>query len=172
MASLPAAITRVGVIGSGQMGLGIAYVSALHAKAKVSLYDASPAQLDKGVNLFESLLKKDVTKNKISQQEADEARSRLVLLKSDSHGVEAFASASAAEQPQMIIEAVTENLAVKQDIFSKLAKVMPLETILATNTSSISVTKIAASAKRADDAEGKSPARVCNKSRAVSTASE
>lgn len=160
MASLPAAITRVGVIGSGQMGLGICYVSALHAKATVSLYDTSPTQLEKGLNLFESLLKKDISKGKITQKDADEARGKLNVIKGSAAGVGAFAQGPASSQPQIIIEAVTENLTVKQNTFSKLAQCMPPDTILATNTSSISVTKIAACAKRSDDAEGKSSARV------------
>lgn len=143
MSALPSAIARVGVIGAGQMGLGIAYVSALHAKAQVFLYDASPAAMDKGVAMFDSLLKKDVGKSKITQKEADEAKARLSVIKG---GLSALGDR--ASSPQMIIEAATENLRVKQDIFKTLANSVPIETILATNTSSISISKIAASAVR------------------------
>ncbi|EPQ26136.1 uncharacterized protein PFL1_06344 [Pseudozyma flocculosa PF-1] len=153
-------IKSVGVVGAGQMGLGIAYVAALRAEIpSVLLCDASQAQLDKGVSFFESLLKKDVGKGKIKQDQADLARSRLITVPS----VEDFARDS-SKTPDMVIEAATENLAIKQKIFGSLATHLPLTTILATNTSSISISKIAASAVPAGAKPGseeawKGPAR-------------
>lgn len=164
-------VKTLGVVGAGQMGLGIAYVAALRAQIpSVLLCDASPVALDKGVSFFESLLKKDVSKGKIQQADADAARARLVIVSK----LEDFAAGSASKRTggsgdgaaaDMVIEAATENLSIKQKIFGTLASSLPLETILATNTSSISVSKIAASAVPADckpgsEAAWKSPARV------------
>lgn len=156
-------VKTLGVVGAGQMGLGIAYVAALRAQIPaVLLCDASPAQLQKGVGFFETLLKKDVSKGKIQQADADAARARLITVDK----LHDFAVKGANGAPaDMVIEAATENLAVKQSIFGTLASSLPLQTILATNTSSISVSKIAASAvpenaKPGSDEAWKSPARV------------
>lgn len=153
-------VKTLGVVGAGQMGLGIAYVAALKAQIpSVMLCDASAGQLSKGVAFFETLLKKDVAKGKVSQSDADAARARLVTVEK----LEDFAGSKGIAD--MVIEAATENLAVKQKIFGTLASTLPLETILATNTSSISVSKIAASAvgagvKPGSEEAWKSPARV------------
>ncbi|ETS59636.1 hypothetical protein PaG_06562 [Moesziomyces aphidis] len=152
-------VKTLGVVGAGQMGLGIAYVAALKAQIpSVMLCDASAGQLSKGVAFFETLLKKDVAKGKVSQSDADAARARLVTVEK----LEDFAGSKGIAD--MVIEAATENLAVKQKIFGTLASTLPLETILATNTSSISVSKIAASAvgagvKPGSEEAWKSPAR-------------
>lgn len=155
-------VKTLGVVGAGQMGLGIAYVAALRAQIPaVLLCDASPAQLQKGVSFFETLLKKDVSKGKIQQADADSARARLITVEK----LEDFSNKGGKGAADMVIEAATENLSVKQKIFGTLASTLPLETILATNTSSISVSKIAASAVGANVKPGseeawKSPARV------------
>ncbi|KIS69569.1 putative 3-hydroxybutyryl-CoA dehydrogenase [Mycosarcoma maydis] len=154
-------VKTLGVVGAGQMGLGIAYVAALRAQIpSVLLCDASPAALEKGVSFFETLLKKDVSKGKIQQADADAARARLITVER----LEDFASKGGNGAADMVIEAATENLTTKQKIFGTLASSLPLETILATNTSSISVTKIAASAvgvhvKPGSEEAWKSPAR-------------
>lgn len=150
--------SRIAVIGGGQMGLGIAYVSALHAKAQVQLVDADPSQLEKAVSFFGSLLAKDVKKGKISEIQAKEARERLQTVSS----IEKLASGSSSS-PQMAIEAVTERLSIKQSIFSSLAQHLPEDAILCTNTSSISISKIAASALR----KGEDPAKSTSPSRAI-----
>ena len=155
-------VKTLGVVGAGQMGLGIAYVAALRAQIpSVLLCDASPAALEKGVSFFETLLKKDVSKGKIQQADADAARARLITVER----LEDFASKGGNGAADMVIEAATENLTTKQKIFGTLASSLPLETILATNTSSISVTKIAACAvgvhvKPGSEEAWKSPARV------------
>ncbi len=104
------------------------------------LCDASPAQLQKGMAFFDKLLAKDVSKGKLKQEDADAAKARLVSI----DGIPAFAGGDSI--PDMVIEAATENLSIKQKIFSSLASTLPLHTILGTNTSSISITKIAAAA--------------------------
>lgn len=149
-------ITKIAVTGAGQMGLGIAYVAAVNARASVRLYDGNVKALDKGVAFFESLLAKDVKKNKMTQQQADEARGRLSIIKD----LEALGD----KPPEMVCEAIVENLGAKQDLFKRLANIVPVETILATNTSSISVSKIASAAVRekfqGGERDRESPARV------------
>ncbi|KAL7936693.1 putative 3-hydroxybutyryl-CoA dehydrogenase [Trichoderma chlorosporum] len=127
-------VKSLGVLGAGQMGLGIALVAAQRARVPVTLVDASEQALSKGVAFAEKLLAKDVSKSKITQEQADQARSLLTT----STKIEDFSSVD------FIIEAVPEIPQLKFDIFSKLAKIAPPHAILATNTSSISITRIAA----------------------------
>lgn len=144
-------VKTLAVIGaSGQMGNGIAYVAALKAKIpRILICDQSEAQLDKGLQFFDKLLAKDVSKSKITQDDADRARSSLIKVE----GIEKLAEYQEGP-PDMVIEAATENLQIKQKIFKTLASTLPLSTILATNTSSISVSKIAASAVDEKAAKG------------------
>ncbi|KAI9511436.1 3-hydroxyacyl-CoA dehydrogenase [Russula earlei] len=148
-------IRTLGVIGAGQMGLGIAYVAALRAKVAVQLYDRSPEQISKGLNLMDRLLAKDAAKGRISEADAKHARERVSVIE-HAMGVRGL------RDVDMVIEAVSENLEVKQRIFAELAAEMRPDAILATNTSSISITKIAASAvpegESATSALGKSSA--------------
>ncbi|KAK0541177.1 hypothetical protein OC842_000136 [Tilletia horrida] len=149
-------INRLAVVGAGQMGAGIAYVAAVKAQVdQVLLCDASPAALNKGISFLEKLLAKDVSKKKITQDQADAARARLQPVEK----MDAFAEHSSGP-PQMVIEAATENLPVKLAIFRQLATQLPLSTILATNTSSISVTKIAAAAVKEGAAADSDDARL------------
>lgn len=129
-----AEIKKLGVVGAGQMGLGIALVAARNAKVPVTLVDNSQASLDKGMAFADKLLSKDVSKSKITQEVADSTKALLTATTqmSDLHDVD------------MVIEAVPEILGLKQKIFAELAQVCPKHAILATNTSSISITKIAA----------------------------
>ncbi|KAH8115302.1 3-hydroxyacyl-CoA dehydrogenase [Phellopilus nigrolimitatus] len=130
-------IKQLGVLGAGQMGLGIAYVAALRAKVDVLLYDKSSEQVSSGLRLMDKLLAKDVAKGRIVDYEAKEARARITVVPHDK-GVTGFRDVN------MVVEAVSENLSLKQKIFAELAREIQLGAILATNTSSISVTKIAA----------------------------
>jgi len=158
MAAVTHGIRAVGVIGSGQMGLGIAYVAALRARVPVLLHDRSEVQLKKGLAFMDKLLEKDVAKGKISAEDAKEARDRVTVISVEK-------GLTGMRDTDMVIEAVSENLSVKEAIFRELsAKVSP-DTILATNTSSISITKIAAATipegQTASSAEGsKSASRV------------
>ncbi|KFH47580.1 3-hydroxybutyryl-CoA dehydrogenase-like protein [Hapsidospora chrysogenum ATCC 11550] len=129
-----AEIKRLGVVGAGQMGLGIALVAARQAQVPVSLIDSSEKSLDKGLAFAQKLLDKDVSKSRITQEQADQVRSLLT----PSTKLEDLSSVD------FVIEAVPEIPKLKFDIFSQLAQICPKHAILATNTSSISITKIAA----------------------------
>ncbi|KAI1785292.1 3-hydroxyacyl-CoA dehydrogenase [Ganoderma leucocontextum] len=150
--SIAHGIRRAGVIGAGQMGLGIAFVSAVHAKIPVLLHDRSSAQIKSGLALFDKIISKDVSKGKLTSEAAKEARDRVTVV----DDLKGFRDAD------MVIEAASENLAIKQGIFRTLSAELSPKTILATNTSSISITKIAASTipegKTAADPEGKESA--------------
>ncbi|KAJ3483357.1 hypothetical protein NLI96_g6365 [Meripilus lineatus] len=135
--SIAHGIRTLGVLGSGQMGLGIAFVAALRAKVPVLLHDRSEVQVQKGLALMDKLLEKDVAKGKIKSEEAKEARDRVIVVPADK-GIAGLRDAD------MVVEAVSENLALKQTIFRNFSAELSPETILATNTSSISITKIAA----------------------------
>ncbi|TCD66272.1 hypothetical protein EIP91_001601 [Steccherinum ochraceum] len=137
MAAVAHGIRTVGVIGSGQMGLGIAYVSALRARVPVLLHDRSEVQLKKGLAFMDKLLEKDVAKGKVSSEDAKDAKDRVTV-------VSAEQGLSGLRDVDMVIEAVSEKLAVKEAIFKELSAKLSPEAILATNTSSISITKIAA----------------------------
>ncbi|POS73191.1 3-hydroxyacyl-CoA dehydrogenase [Diaporthe helianthi] len=145
-------VKRLGVVGAGQMGLGIALVAAQRAQVPVTLVDTSQASLDKGLKFADKLLAKDVSKERITQEQADLARSNL----STSTSMDPLA------EVDFVIEAVPEIPSLKFDIFSKLAAVCPSHAILATNTSSISITRIAA-------ATTKDPKDLSASSRVVST---
>ncbi|KAK8856453.1 3-hydroxyacyl-CoA dehydrogenase [Apiospora arundinis] len=146
------AVNKLGVIGAGQMGLGIALVAAQRAGVPVTLIDTSQASLDKGLGFAEKLLAKDVSKQRITQEQADKARSLLT----------SSTSIDNLSEVDFVIEAVPEIPQLKFDIFAKLAEVCPKHAILATNTSSISITKIAA-------ATTKDPKDTSVSSRVVST---
>ncbi|RKO98425.1 hypothetical protein CXG81DRAFT_15934 [Caulochytrium protostelioides] len=126
------------------MGIGIAQVAASVACIpRVTLIDASPAQIERGRRFMDALLAKDVAKGKLTAQQRDAALGRLHVA---ADGIPALADGC-----DFVIEAVSENPAVKRDIFSTLASTLPEDAVMATNTSSISVTRIGASAgERAD----------------------
>ncbi|KAI1635929.1 3-hydroxybutyryl-CoA dehydrogenase [Biscogniauxia mediterranea] len=147
-----AEVKTLGVIGAGQMGLGIALVAAQKAGVPVTLVDTSEAALTKGLGFAEKLLAKDVSKSRITQDQADEARAKLTPA----------TSIEELSKVDFVIEAVPEIPQLKFDIFAQLAQVCPKHAILATNTSSISITKIAA-------ATTKDPRDTSASSRVVST---
>ncbi|KAF2280145.1 uncharacterized protein EI97DRAFT_429902 [Westerdykella ornata] len=130
-----AEVKKLGVIGAGQMGLGIALVAAQKAQLPVKLIDNSQASLDKGLKFADKLLAKDVSKQRLTQEEADATRARLTP----------GTSLEDLSDVDFVIEAVPEIPDLKAQIFSQLAKICPSHAILATNTSSISITRIAAS---------------------------
>ncbi|PQE16731.1 3-hydroxybutyryl- dehydrogenase protein [Rutstroemia sp. NJR-2017a BBW] len=128
-------VKKLGVIGAGQMGLGIALVAAQKAGVPVTLVDTSQASLDKGLAFADKLLAKDVTKQRITQEQSDSARALL----------QPTTKMEDLSNVDFVIEAVPEIPSLKFSIFSSLAQICPPHTILATNTSSISITRIAAS---------------------------
>jgi 3-hydroxybutyryl-CoA dehydrogenase len=132
----------VALVGTGAMGRGIAQIAA-QAGVTVILYDAMPGAAKGARESVIATLGKLAEKNKITPEEFAEASARLEVV---SH-LEQLAPA------QVIIEAVVENLDTKRQIFRQLEEIVPVGTILATNTSSLSVTAIAAACKH--------PERVC-----------
>ncbi|CAG8719789.1 5100_t:CDS:2, partial [Acaulospora morrowiae] len=122
------------VIGTGQMGMGIALVAANVAQLPVKIYDSNPKQIEKGLKFVDSLLEKDVGKNKMTSEHAHSTRLRITNA----------SSLSDFSDVDFVIEAVSENFSVKKNIFEELDKFLDANAIMATNTSSISITKIAA----------------------------
>lgn len=123
----------IGIIGAGQMGAGIAHVSAL-AGYDVLLHDISADAIDEGIDGIAANLDRQVAKEKISASDRDAALGRI----------SAAADIAGLSSADMVIEAATENEEVKKKIFASLKPVLKEGAILATNTSSISVTRLAA----------------------------
>ncbi|OAX85603.1 hypothetical protein ACJ72_00017 [Emergomyces africanus] len=152
IAQAAAEVKKLGVIGAGQMGLGIALVAAQKAGVPVTLVDNSQASLDKGMKFADKLLEKDVAKERMTQDHAAQVRSMI----------KPSTSLSDLSDVDFIIEAVPEIPDLKSSIFAQLAEIAPSHAILATNTSSISITKIAA-------ATTKNPRDLSASSRVIST---
>ncbi len=125
------------VIGAGTMGSGIAQVAA-RAGFEVVLRDVAPEYLDRGLATIRSSLDRDVKKERltVAQQEEILARIRPTTELADVAGAE------------VVVEAIIENFDAKASLFRELDALTPPETVLATNTSSISITKIGATTKR------------------------
>lgn len=136
-------IRIIGVVGAGQMGRGIAQV-AIQSGFEVKMYDAFKNSLDFGTDFIKGQLSKGAEKGKWTKEEADAALKRLVSL----------SDVSQLKDCDLIIEAATENRALKFDIFKKLDEIAKPGAILASNTSSISITEIAAVTKRATHVAG------------------
>ncbi|MAN72820.1 MAG: 3-hydroxybutyryl-CoA dehydrogenase [Henriciella sp.] len=130
-------IRRVGVVGAGQMGNGIAHVCAL-AGYDVHLNDISDEALAKGMETIEANMTRQVSRDMISHDEMSKALSRIKT----STKLDGFDSVDLA------IEAATEKREVKEAIFKTLCDAVPASTYLATNTSSISITRLAATTDR------------------------
>jgi 3-hydroxybutyryl-CoA dehydrogenase len=128
----------IGVIGSGAMGSGIAQVAAT-AGHNVVLYDNNTAQLEKAKAGLHATLGKLVEKGKFTKEIADQIVSRIRY----ADKLDAFSSC------RLVIEAIVENLQVKQDIFSQLEMIVSEKAVLASNTSSLSITSIASACRHA-----------------------
>ena len=128
-------IEKIQVVGAGQMGSGIAQVAA-QAGLAVHLADVDEAALRKGLETMEKNLSRSVEKERISQEEMDEALARVAT------GTEYAADADLA------IEAVVETVEVKAEVFRALDERLGEDAILASNTSSISITELAAATRR------------------------
>lgn len=137
-------IQKVAVIGSGTMGNGIAHVFAQHGY-EVHLMDISEQALQKALQTISRNMDRQIAKSIISEQDKQQALSRI----------KTFTNTEAAVTDRdLIIEAATENLSVKLEIFRKIDAWAPPLCILASNTSSISITKIAAATNRPDKVIG------------------
>ncbi|MXX35464.1 MAG: 3-hydroxybutyryl-CoA dehydrogenase [Gemmatimonadetes bacterium] len=130
-------VRRVAVIGAGTMGNGIAHVCALGGLG-VSLVDADAAALDRGLATIGRNLGRQLARGKITAEERAGALARI----------EGGRSLDAAAHADLVIEAVPEHASLKREIFAELDGVTPPGTILASNTSSISITAIAAATGR------------------------
>jgi 3-hydroxybutyryl-CoA dehydrogenase len=133
---------KIGTIGSGTMGSGIAQVCAM-AGYMVTLVDMQQAQLDKALAGIENSLNRMAAKNRLKENVSD-IMERLRVSTDLSDCAEAF----------LVMEAVYEDLSVKKEIFQELCSHVPEETILGTNTSAISITAIAACAKHSERVVG------------------
>ncbi len=129
---------NVAVIGAGTMGNGIAHTFA-QFDYKVQLIDVSQAALDRGLATIEKNLDRMLAKERITEEEKAKTLANITTYTSLEEGVE-YAS--------LVVEAATENLDLKLKIFRDLDKFCPEDTILASNTSSISITEIAAATSR------------------------
>ncbi|MCU1309911.1 MAG: 3-hydroxyacyl-CoA dehydrogenase [Candidatus Angelobacter sp.] len=136
-------IKTVGVIGAGTMGNGIAHVFA-KSGYKVILCDIEQRFLDRGLDTIKKNLEREVAKNKITADLRDTA------LKS----IQPVTDRAALAACDFIVEAASEKLEIKTEIFKDLDRLCRTEVILSSNTSSISITKIAAITKRPDKVIG------------------
>jgi 3-hydroxybutyryl-CoA dehydrogenase len=133
------AIKTVGVIGAGQMGSGIAHVCALSGY-DVLLNDVSPAQIDKGLEAVRRYLERQVSKSQMPQSEMDAVLAKV-------KAAPTYADMAACD---IVIEAATENETIKKDIFRGVCEHLRPEALLASNTSSISITRLASVTDRPD----------------------
>jgi 3-hydroxybutyryl-CoA dehydrogenase len=132
-------IKRVGVLGAGLMGHGIAQVAA-QSGYEVVLREVDDGTLAKGIAKIDKQLARAVEKGKSSQQDADDVRARL-------HGTTDYGELADCD---LVIEAITENLAMKLEMWREVDKIVKAEAIFATNTSSLAVIDQAATTGRAE----------------------
>lgn len=130
-------IETIGIIGAGQMGGGIAHVSAL-AGYKVLVYDISPDRIEKGIATISGNMARQVGSGKLEETLRNEAMARI-------SAAPAMAELAGAD---LVIEAATEDETVKRKIYAQLCPQLNPEAILATNTSSISITRLASQTDR------------------------
>ncbi|HXG58003.1 MAG TPA: 3-hydroxyacyl-CoA dehydrogenase family protein [Thermoanaerobaculia bacterium] len=131
---------QIAVIGTGTMGRGIAYLSAV-AGHDTFIFDADPGALDAARAAVDSILQKGVEKGKITADAAREAMARI-------HAVAELEPA--VRGADLIIEAITESFEAKTDLFSQVDVFCGEQTILASNTSSMSITRLASVVERRD----------------------
>ena len=133
----------IGVVGAGTMGNGIAQVAA-RAGYDVVLHDVQEEFIHRGLAAIDKSLQRDVDKERISAEQKQQIVGRIRTT-TDLH---------ALAEAVFVIEAVVENLAVKIEVFRLLDQITPANAILASNTSSISITKIGAATSRPDKVIG------------------
>ncbi|MEW9672535.1 3-hydroxybutyryl-CoA dehydrogenase [Ammoniphilus sp. 3BR4] len=130
-------INSIMVIGSGQMGSGIAQVAA-QSGIRVLLHDMTDEQVKKGLAVIHKNLSRDVEKGRMTKEDLEEIIDRISL----------STSLTDAENVHLVVEAIVENLGVKQNLFRKMDEMVPTSTILASNTSSLMITELASVTSR------------------------
>ncbi len=136
-------VKKLFVVGSGAMGSGIAQTAATHG-IQVIMNDISQEVVDKGYAKIKKSLEKAVTKNRMTEEEKEAALGNLTVT----------VALEDAKDADFVIEAATENREIKLDIFAKLDQICKPEAILASNTSSIPITEIAAATQRPEQVVG------------------
>jgi 3-hydroxybutyryl-CoA dehydrogenase len=137
-------LQQIAVIGAGTMGNGIAHVFA-QSGFKVNLIDVNAAQLEKAVQTISKNLDRQVTKGSLTEDQKGATLANITTVTDLAAGVQGA---------DLVVEAATENIDLKLKIFRQLDEAAPAAAILATNTSSISITRIAAATKRANKVIG------------------
>ncbi|MBB4065114.1 3-hydroxybutyryl-CoA dehydrogenase [Gellertiella hungarica] len=132
-------IKNIGIIGAGQMGCGIAHVSAV-AGYKVHIYDVAKERIEPALATINGNLARQVSSGKMSDDARNQALSRIT----------ASADVNDLANADLVIEAATEDESVKRKIYAQVCPVLKPEAILATNTSSLSITRLASSTDRAE----------------------
>ena len=138
-------ITKVAVVGAGTMGAQIALQTGLAGGYQVALTDSDPKQLERAVETHAKLIKRWIEKGRLTEDQAAEVRSR---------GTVTTDLGEACEGAQIVIEAIYENLEAKQEVFRKLDAAAAPDAILASNSSSIAISRLASETSR--------PERCCN----------
>jgi len=136
-------IKTIAVLGAGQMGNGITQVAACAGYA-VTMVDIEQSYVDRGLATIEKSLAKLVSKERMTQEDADAARGRITT----------SIDRQACADCDLVVEAVPEILSLKQEIFAELDQICKPETILASNTSSISISTIAEATNRPEQVIG------------------
>ncbi len=136
-------VKQVAVVGAGTMGNGIAHVFA-QSGYEVTLIDLEPALLHRALTTIEKNLGRQVAKEKIGQDEMKATLGRLATA----------TELETAAEAQLVVEAITENPQVKFELFRKLDEICPEEVPFGSNTSSISITELAAQTRRPDRVAG------------------
>ncbi|MEH7115852.1 3-hydroxybutyryl-CoA dehydrogenase [Neobacillus vireti] len=136
-------VSKVMVIGAGQMGSGIAQVCA-QAGYEVRLNDLKMEFVERGLGVIEKNLNRSVAKGRLTEEQKQEVLSRLT----------ASTDLNDAASVDLVIEAAVENMEIKTNIFTQLDKIAPDHTILASNTSSLPITEIAAVTTRPEKVIG------------------
>ena len=130
-------IKNVGIVGAGQMGCGIAHVAAV-AGYKVHIYDLSPERIETGLATINGNFARQVSSGKMTE---DERKQAMALIKGS-------ADLNDLSDADLVIEAATEDETVKRKIYGQVCSVLKPEAILATNTSSLSITRLASATDR------------------------
>jgi len=136
-------IQVIGVVGAGSMGSGIANLAILN-NFQVILHDIEERFLDGALQRIDQFMSKSVQRGKMTEQEKQEAFTRI----------QTTTDLGEMREADVVIEAVLEDLTLKKDVFSKLDEIVKEECIIATNTSSMSITEIASATNRPDRVAG------------------